>query len=212
MEKLEHLSRWYVYELADPRTGCVFYVGKGTKNRIASHEIEAASKPQVCSQKLRKIRDIWAAGFSVDRRFNAFFWDEQAAYDHETEVILSHGLENLTNVLPGGQKAWAERQHQLAMRKAQKESANALESELSRGSSILLERFADWFRFGGHRGVKVNLNFSDPHLKWNAKITEVFYNEFMPRLLREINGSAALREKLVSAMRKYRVELVYGGA
>lgn len=211
-ENLKHQSRWYVYELIDPRTREVFYVGKGTGKRVEAHEAEAASKPQVCSKKLNRIRGIWRAGQIVERRLNAFFWDEQAAYDHETEVILSHGLETLTNVLPGGQKAWVQRQEELARRKAEKDSQRLMDRVFSQDSSALFARFADWFKFGGHRGVKVKVDCANPVLKWNARITEVCYNEFFPKMLVELNANKDWRAKFVKAMKAHNVELVYGRA
>lgn len=53
----------------------------------------------------------------MQKEFLAFFCDEQAAYDHETDVIDEIGLANLTNVLPGGQKAWERRQKERAERR-----------------------------------------------------------------------------------------------
>lgn len=106
--------RWYVYELIDPRSGTVFYVGKGTGNRMHQHEKDAARR--VCSKKTRLIKELLDANLEVQKRQVAFFCDEQEAYDAETDWIESIGLENLTNVLPGGQKAWVERVRKRAKR------------------------------------------------------------------------------------------------
>ncbi len=37
MTTLKHQSRWYVYELVDPRDQAVFYVGKGAGKRVDAH-------------------------------------------------------------------------------------------------------------------------------------------------------------------------------
>ena len=92
--------RFYVYELIDPRTGLVFYVGKGCRDRIDQHEVEARKGRQ--SRKCAQIRDIEASGFTVGKRRTAHFTCEQAAYDAEAELITFYGLANLTNVIPGG--------------------------------------------------------------------------------------------------------------
>lgn len=107
--------RWYVYELVDPRDQRIFYVGKGKENRIDSHEIEAA-KGRI-SRKCIKIREIQQSGLQIIKRKIALFWDEDAAYECEEELIECYGLENLTNVLPGGRLSY------IKARKKKKEKA-----------------------------------------------------------------------------------------
>lgn len=91
---------WYVYHLIDPRSGAVFYVGKGQGERIAAHEMEARRDSE--HPKCVRIRDIWAAGFDVIRHKAKTFKDEQEAYDFEADEIDRIGLQNLTNLAPGG--------------------------------------------------------------------------------------------------------------
>lgn len=93
---------WYVYELADPRTGEAFYVGKGCRNRISQHEKDARNPKTVCSEKINKIKEIWDAGFEVEKRHVAFFRREQDAYAYEAERVGFYGLDALTNIVPGG--------------------------------------------------------------------------------------------------------------
>jgi hypothetical protein len=108
------VMHFYVYELADPRSGAVFYVGKGSRDRIDHHEGEA--RRGVHSRKCELIRELQAAGLTPEKRKVAYFMDEQDAYDFETGRIVEIGLANLTNVMPGGQRAWIERQAVVAER------------------------------------------------------------------------------------------------
>lgn len=100
METLEHSAIWYTYALIDPRTSAAFYIGKGKGARLLAHEKQAALG--VCSEKCFRIKEIWSAGFEVERRFLAFFWDERAALEHERDVVAEIGLANLTNMCDGG--------------------------------------------------------------------------------------------------------------
>ena len=88
-----------MYELIDPRSDTVFYVGKGQKSRLDQHEEEA--KRGAISHKCNKIRSIWRDGCQVGKRKIALFWDEAAAYQCEADRIDEIGLCNLTNVVPG---------------------------------------------------------------------------------------------------------------
>ncbi|WOH19793.1 hypothetical protein IRJ34_05570 [Paenarthrobacter sp. GOM3] len=68
----EHLGN-YVYMLLDPRTSVPFYVGKGSRTRVADHGLEAealsSSEDESAvehSRKIRTIQEIRAAGFEPD--------------------------------------------------------------------------------------------------------------------------------------------------
>lgn len=82
-------SLYYVYTLADPRDGAVFYVGKGKGDRIKEHEKEA--RRGVSSPKCNKINEILTAGLQVDERIVARFDNEQEAYAHESLLIAQFG-------------------------------------------------------------------------------------------------------------------------
>ena len=43
---LVSLGEYYVYGLIDPRNRKIFYIGKGTGNRIFEHERESQGKPE----------------------------------------------------------------------------------------------------------------------------------------------------------------------
>lgn len=94
------MSKFYVYELYDPRDEIVFYVGKGQKGRIHQHEVEARKGRQ--SRKCDKIREIEAAGLSIGKRKVSKHAVELDAYEAEAALICEYGLARLTNVSPGG--------------------------------------------------------------------------------------------------------------
>ncbi len=100
-----------VYELIDPRTNVVFYVGKGRRGRAAIHITEARrwmrtgdlstlSSPNL--HKLRVIRKIFLAGLAPEIRHVKWFEGDEKAYLFEIERIQFYGLRNLTNAVPGG--------------------------------------------------------------------------------------------------------------
>ena len=74
---INHRERYYVYALAYPQdyydkgndlSGIVFYIGKGTDNRIDSHEMEAGNRSSTCyCKKCKVIRRIWADGKQVQK-------------------------------------------------------------------------------------------------------------------------------------------------
>lgn len=105
-------GKFYVYELVDPRDASTFYVGKGQRKRYANHLKEAQSG--VHGPKCNRIREILDAGHEYRWQIVGTFQDEQAAYDAEIERIAAYGLENLTNILPGGGRAWEARQREKA--------------------------------------------------------------------------------------------------
>lgn len=91
---------YYVYTLTDPRCGGVFYVGKGKGNRISAHVKEARKGVQ--SHKCNRIRAILDAGHEVVEEIVRKFKSEEAAYRYEERLNAKIGLENLTNIEPGG--------------------------------------------------------------------------------------------------------------
>lgn len=149
------MARFYVYTLTDPRDGEVFYVGKGSGHRIDDHEAEA--RKGVHSRKCRRIRDIWDDGHKVQKAIASWHEDENAALSVEQMLIAKIGLDNLTNVLPGGVmdgEAYLARQAETERRRQEKEKA-----EFDAGFVRLAPTFARAFRaiqetggFGSYEG------------------------------------------------------------
>jgi hypothetical protein len=92
---------FYVYHLVDSRDGSVFYVGKGTGDRVMHHEREAAKASYMISPKIERIQSIWDEGGTVVRVMVRSFESEHAAYQFEKNEIWRIGHENLTNLLFG---------------------------------------------------------------------------------------------------------------
>lgn len=90
---------FYVYELTDPRTGNVFYVGKGCGKR------DRATLSNGNCRKMATIRAIKATGLKVICQRIAEGLDELDAYRLERHRISHYGVRNLTNYLPGAHTA-----------------------------------------------------------------------------------------------------------
>ena len=56
-----------MYGLIDPRSRQIFYIGKGTKNRVFEHEKESLGSPDSERLKLKTIADIKDAGLEVEK-------------------------------------------------------------------------------------------------------------------------------------------------
>jgi len=100
---------FYVYLLIDPRTGGVFYVGKGTGERFREHGAEAlllddGATAEEAGKKLARIRAIREAGLQPQVEFARFrIATEREAYLVEAVLIdaLSRHAGSLTNAVRG---------------------------------------------------------------------------------------------------------------
>ena len=91
---IESLNGFYVYALIDPRNEKVFYIGKGTGNRVFSHEIESGKLRESEKKKIKKIREIENSGYSVKRLIVNWGLSENEAFVAEATLI------NLLNRMP----------------------------------------------------------------------------------------------------------------
>jgi hypothetical protein len=102
---------YYTYILTYPESmgEAVFYVGKGTGDRIDHHEIEA--KKGVKSAKCDTIRLVWSKGEQVVKAKVFETEIEQDAYIYEWILInLVYGYDTLTNIKEGGNGGIIERE------------------------------------------------------------------------------------------------------
>ena len=56
-----------MYGLIDPRSKQIFYIGKGTENRVFEHEKESLVSPDSEKLKLKTIAEIRDAGLEVEK-------------------------------------------------------------------------------------------------------------------------------------------------
>ena len=96
IEKLEH----YVYTLSDPRTGQVFYVGKGVGNRVFAH-VNDALETETESDKLDHIRYLISKGFPPRHIIVRHGMDAKTAFEVEGALIDAFQLEGLKNEVNG---------------------------------------------------------------------------------------------------------------
>lgn len=94
---LAALNGFYVYALVDPRDNKIFYIGKGTGNRVFSHEAESKKANKAEKRKLKKIREIEKDGFFVKRLIINWGLSEDEAFAAEATLI------NLLNYIPSFQ-------------------------------------------------------------------------------------------------------------
>ena len=92
--------KYYVYYLQDPGDGEVFYVGKGTGNRVFQH-VAGAMDTDAESEKLDRIREILARGQAVQVFILRHGLGEATAFEIEAALIDFIGRNNLTNLMGG---------------------------------------------------------------------------------------------------------------
>ena len=104
---VEHvLGRYYVYALRDPETKEVFYVGKGTGNRIMNHFEEAQKSNGSANDllRLRRINTLLNRGYTPSNigRIIAHVAEESHAFAIESLFVkFVFGINLLTNIQPG---------------------------------------------------------------------------------------------------------------
>ena len=101
----DYSHRFYTYELIDPRTDVVFYVGKGslTNGRTGRYRdhIRIARRGGR-GRRFNLIRELLSVGLKPVQKIVLEEVTEDAAYAEERRLIQRYGLAKLTNVAPGG--------------------------------------------------------------------------------------------------------------
>lgn len=109
-KSLLSLGDYYVYGLIDPRNRKIFYIGKGTGNRVFEHELESQGNPESEKLKLKMIAEIKAAGLEVEKVIINCNLTEEEAFAAETALINAFNYvedTRLTNIVAGHHSAEA---------------------------------------------------------------------------------------------------------
>lgn len=96
---IERLN-YYVYLLIDPQSGQVFYIGKGTGNRVFAHAHAAITNVSP-GEKLDKIREIMAKGVETKYVILRHGLTEKEAFEVEAALIDYADIKTLTNQVHG---------------------------------------------------------------------------------------------------------------
>lgn len=109
-KSLLSLGDYYVYGLIDPRNKEIFYIGKGTKNRVFEHEKESLGSPDSEKLKLKTISEIKNAGLEVEKIIINSNLTEEEAFAAEASLINAFNYVSdagLTNIVAGHHSAEA---------------------------------------------------------------------------------------------------------
>jgi hypothetical protein len=106
-ENLAQILGYYVYQLIDPITQEVFYIGKGKGDRILSHiyAAEGTNKPHVTSEKMDRINEIVSKGLIPTHQIIRHGLTEREALLIESVLINYIGLDKLSNLVHGHETA-----------------------------------------------------------------------------------------------------------
>ena len=102
-QKISADGAFYVYALVDPRNDTVFYIGKGTENRVFSHEKDAEKPDAQETAKLKTIQEIKNAGKQVTHLIIHWGLEKEAALAAEAALISLMQFQSvkLTNIASG---------------------------------------------------------------------------------------------------------------
>ena len=99
-------KKFYVYYLISSNDNNVFYVGKGSGDRMYQHVKIAVrdGKKKLSNPKLyNKIVSLLNNGHQVISQIIFESYDEKTCLNHEVEKIKEIGLNNLCNITEGGE-------------------------------------------------------------------------------------------------------------
>lgn len=104
LQKINRAGEYYVYGLIDPRNDSVFYIGKGTGNRVFQHVAESGKNPDSEKMKLQRIKEIETSNVCVKHVLINWGLSESEAFAAEASLInlIKYiSPEALTNIVSG---------------------------------------------------------------------------------------------------------------
>lgn len=108
LQKLSQNGAYYVYGLIDPRNNKLFYIGKGTRNRVFQHVVESDKNPDSEKAKLQTIKNIEESQNEVKHILINWGLTENEAFASEASLInLMNYISDdiLTNIIAGHHSA-----------------------------------------------------------------------------------------------------------
>jgi DNA-binding CsgD family transcriptional regulator len=101
---MQKQGEFYIYSFNDPRTNLPYYIGKGKNQRWYDHFKDHYFRNPKNPYKARKIKKLQSLGYEPEKhvKFLGANLSEELAYELEDLVVSEIGLENLTNITPGG--------------------------------------------------------------------------------------------------------------
>lgn len=111
-QSVKEALNYYVYALVNPRDKRIFYIGKGSGDRVFRHAEDSLNENDD-SLKLSTIRDIHSSGFEVEYYIIRHNLSEEEAYLVESTIIdlLTYEAFNRENILTNvvkGHHQWNE--------------------------------------------------------------------------------------------------------
>ena len=173
--------RFYVYQLINPITGSVFYVGKGQGFRAWAHEKAVRAGKKSNKSKSEIIAQIIEAGLSVGVQIVSRHSCELEAYQAESALIAAIGLDNLTNCNSGGHGSFSDRTQSSRLSELSV-GADAIKLLISIGSA------KDW--------ISARKYSLEAGLLWYNRITEALKK--IANAVIAKHGASAVKEYMVA--------------
>lgn len=177
--------KYYVYELSNSLTGDVFYVGKGSGERLHHHKKNAIRGEKTL--KGHYIRSLIKSGGDVIANKVEMFFEEIDAYAFEKCLIEQYGLENLVNLVPGGlmtPESYAERTRK---QEEAKKAARAIRDREKAKSILLSDKFTALLR---HRFAYWGATLKERNLVGTGEECVRIFADFLFSLDEDLRGLA----------------------
>jgi hypothetical protein len=185
---------FYVYAIVDPRDMEPFYIGKGSGDRMYVHIRPSRIENRDC-EKNDRITEILAS----DNRpiFNKLHinLDENSALNLEAKIIENIGLENLTNITPGGVGWKHSEESKKKMGDYQRGLKKSEETKMKMSIAQLGEK--NW-QHGGGKGAMLGKNHTE---ETNKKMSVAQSGKNNPRFGK--NHTEETKKKMSEARKKW---------